>query len=435
MQEQWQEVLENVRKKVRAFEFRNWFKVLKPIQWQQGTVTLQVKDADFQQWFVERYEKVLLGALEEVLERPMTVDYKVLERELFDVSAPVPRPESAAPPLAPDYLFEHFVVGPCNHMAYAAGKAVAERSGKAYNPLFIYGGTGLGKTHLLHAIGHYAHARNPRLRVLYITAETYFHDMTTSIRKENMEQFRVKYRDACDVLLVDDVQFLAGKPRTQEEFFHTFNALHAAGKQIAFTSDRFPQELPEVEERLRSRFEWGLIAEIAPPELETRIAILKAKAERMGMGLDDEVAMLIARQVRDNIRELESCLKTLHLVASTTGGPVTAALAQEHLKGYFRSRIRRVSVEQVLRMVAQRYGVTEGELKSRSRKKNFALPRHVAMYLARRLTVHSFPELGEKFGGRDHTSVLAATRKIDKQRRIDAGLQQLLDEFEQRLRR
>jgi chromosomal replication initiator protein len=435
MQERWQEVLGYAQGEVRAFEFRNWFKPLKPVHWHNGTVTVQVKDAAFQEWFVERYEPVLLRSLEEVMEKPMTVEYKVVDRPLFEAQVVPAAPAPAASALGVDYIFDNFIVGPSNHMAFAAGKAVAERSGRAYNPLFIFGGTGLGKTHLLHAIGHYAHQRDPRLRVLYITAETYFHDMTTSIRTQNMEQFRVKYRDACDVLLVDDVQFLAGKPRTQEEFFHTFNALHAAGKQIAFSSDRFPQELPGLEDRLRSRFEWGLIAEIAAPELETRVAILRAKAERMGMALDDDVALLIAKQVRDNIRELESCLKTLHLVTATTGEKVTPALAQERLKSYFRSRIRRVNVDQIIRQVGHRYGVSEEEIKSRSRKKTIATPRHVAMYLARRLTVHSFPELGERFGGRDHSSVMSATRKIDKQRRIDATLQQTIDEFEQKLRR
>ncbi len=435
MQERWQEVLGYAQGEVRAFEFRNWFKPLKPVHWHNGTVTVQVKDAAFQEWFVERYEPVLLRSLEEVMEKPMTVEYKVVDRPLFEAQVVPAAPAPAASALGVDYIFDNFIVGPSNHMAFAAGKAVAERSGRAYNPLFIFGGTGLGKTHLLHAIGHYAHQRDPRLRVLYITAETYFHDMTTSIRTQNMEQFRVKYRDACDVLLVDDVQFLAGKPRTQEEFFHTFNALHAAGKQIAFSSDRFPQELPGLEDRLRSRFEWGLIAEIAAPELETRVAILRAKAERMVMALDDDVALLIAKQVRDNIRELESCLKTLHLVTATTGEQVTPALAQERLKSYFRSRIRRVNVDQIIRQVGHRYGVSEEEIKSRSRKKTIAAPRHVAMYLARRLTVHSFPELGERFGGRDHSSVMSATRKIDKQRRIDATLQQTIDEFEHKLRR
>lgn len=435
MQERWQEVMGIAQGEVRAFEFRNWFTPLKPVHWQSGTVTLQVRDTEFQEWFVERFEPVLLRSLEEVMEKPMTVEYRVVDRDLFETVSASPPPAPAATDLTRDYIFENFVVGPSNHMAFAAGKAVAERSGKAYNPLFIYGGTGLGKTHLLHSIGHYSHQRDSRLRVLYITAETYFHDMTTSIRSKSMEQFRVKYRDACDVLLVDDIQFLAGKPRTQEEFFHTFNALHAAGKQIAFTSDRFPQELPELENRLRSRFEWGLIAEIAAPQLETRVAILKAKSERMGIELDDDVALLIAKQVRDNIRELESCLKTLHLVAATTGDPVNAAMAQDKLRSYFRSRVRRVTVDQILRQVGQGYGVTEVEIRSRSRKKNIAQPRHVAMYLARRLTVHSFPELGERFGGRDHSSVMAATRKIDKQRRIDASLQQTLDDLEQKLRR
>ena len=426
-----------VRRELRAFEFRNWFKPVAPVAWHNGTVTLQVRDSDFQKWFVERYEPVLLRALELTFDKPMTVEYNVLDRDLFEpASAPLQEAEQPiVQPLIEGYNFQRFIVGPSNHMAYAAGKAVSEKPGRAYNPLFIYGGTGLGKTHMLHAIGHATRHQDPRVRVQYITAENYFHDMTAAIRSKSMEHFRVKYRDACDMLLVDDVQFMAGKPRTQEEFFHTFNSLHAVGKQIVFTSDRFPQDLPEIEDRLCSRFEWGLITELGQPTLSTRISILMAKASEMDINLDEKTARTIAKRVRDNIRELESCLHTLHLISHTTGQPITPELAEDKLKAYFNSRIKRVRVEQIQQAVAKNYGLTEAELKSRSRKRTIATPRHIAMYLSRKLTIHSFPELGEKFGGRDHSSVIAGTRKIERQRKVDSDLQQQLQTLEQQLRR
>jgi chromosomal replication initiator protein len=437
MQERWQEVLKIVRRQVRAAEFRNWFKPLQAVDWETGAVTLQVKDGEFQSWFAEKYEPVLLEALERVCDKPMTVEYRVHNRELFDFKKEretrLTAVESAA--LLPAYTFEEFVVGPSNHMAFAAAKAAAEKPGKAYNPLFVYGGTGLGKTHILHAIGHHALAVNPRLRVLYVSAETYFNDMMTSIRIKSMENFRVKYRDACDMLLVDDVHFWTGKPRTQEEFFHTFNALQAAGKQIAFTSDRFPQEISGIEERLKSRFEWGLIADITAPRLETRVAILHLKAQRMGLEVPDEVVSLIAKRVKDNIRELESCLKTLHLVSATTGEPVSVKMAQDKLRAYFRSQKKNVTAEQIQRAVATRFGLTESELKSRARTRNLTGPRHIAIYLCRRLTPLSFPEIGTRFGNRNHSSIILSNKKIEKELHYDATLQHTIEELEQRILR
>jgi len=432
MQQSWQQVMSHLQGKTRRVDFRNWFQPLVPTRLSQGTLTLQVKDREFQTWFVEHHEPLLVEALEQVLGKPTSVDYKILNPELFDHSRPSKPPVN---PFSTQYTFDNFVVGPSNHMAYAAGRAAGEKPGGAYNPLFIYGGTGLGKTHLLNAMGQLACRHHPHLRVLYITAETYFNDLMVAIRVKNMEHFRVKYRDACDMLLVDDVQFFAGKPRTQEEFFHTFNALHAAGKQIAFTSDRFPQEIPEIEDRLKSRFEWGLIADINTPELETRVAILKAKAEMMELDLSDELALLLAQKIRDNIRELESCLKTLHLASETSGEPLSPKMAQERLKAYFRNQARRVTIEQIQKTVAGKFGVTEAELRSKSRKKNITFPRHVAMYLCRELTYASFPEIGDKFGGRDHTSVMSAHRNMKKRVHIEPAFNQLVEDLQQKLRR
>jgi len=437
MQERWQEVLKTVRRRVRAVEFRNWFKPLQPVDWQEGVVTVQVKDGEFQSWFAEKHEALLLEALERVCDKPMTVEYKVRNRELFDFkkAREEGRDVARSASLLPAYNFEGFVVGPSNHMVYAAARAAAEKPGKAYNPLFIYGGTGLGKTHVLHAIGQHALSVNPRLRVLYVSAETYFNDMMTSIRLKSMEHFRVKYRDACDMLLVDDVHFWTGKPRTQEEFFHTFNALQAAGKQIAFTSDRFPQEISGIEDRLKTRFEWGLIADITPPRLETRLEILRVKSELMGLEVPEDVIALIARRVKDNIRELESCLTTLHLVATTTGTPVTVKMAQDKLKAHFRNLRKAVTAEQIQRAVAHRFGLTERELKSRARTRNLTGPRHIAIYLCRRLTPLSFPEIGNRFGNRNHSSIMLSARKIEKELNYDTGLQHTIEDLEHKILR
>jgi len=437
MQEMWQQALDNVRKNVRALDFRAWFKPLRPIRWEHGKskLTIQVKDAQFQAWFVEHFQKTLEKALEAVTGGPVTIEYSLLDAELFDPPAKEEEKKASPSPFLETYTFDNFVVGPGNHMAFAASKAVAKRPGKAYNPLFIYGGTGLGKTHLLHAIGQAARGRNPKVRVLYISSETYMNDLITSIRLKTREQFRVKYRDMCDILLVDDIQFLSGKPGTQEEFFHTFNALHAAGKQIVFTSDRFPAEIPEIEARLRSRFEWGLTADMNLPDRDTRLAILKTKAQALQMDLPEDVAIYLAEQISDNVRELESCLHNLLFLNHTQHLPITVRLAQDKLKAYFKSKARRVTAEVIQSAVAQKFDLTPGDIVSSCRKKSLALPRHIAMYLTRRLTRASFPEIGEKFGGRDHSSVMSGIKKIESHIKFDTSLRDLIDELELKLRR
>ncbi len=444
MNERFTEVLNRIRKDLRAVDYRTWFKPLQLASWEGGTLVLQVRDGDFQSWFCDHYERLLRETAEQVSGQPVTVEYRLLDPELFDYVARVGAPAVRAPSEAPvvpapivfpsEFTFESFVVGPSNHMAYAAGRAVSERPGKAYNPFFIYGGTGLGKTHLLYAIGKTAQQLNPRCRVLYVTSETYTNDMFTYLRLKNMEQFRAKYRDACDILLVDDVQFLRG-PETQTQFFHTFTALHRDGKQIVFTSDRPPSEIPNIEERLRSRFEWGLIADINPPELETRVNILRTKADSMSMPIADEVALYIAEQVRDNVRELESCLKILHLASNGGRMALSVRLAQEKLKVYLRNQSRKIPVEQIQKAVAARFGITVDDLTSACRKKTMARPRHVAMYLARKFSQLSFPEIGDKFGGRDHTSVMSGIRNVEKHIRVDTSLQQVVEDLEQRFKR
>ena len=317
------------------------------------------------------------------------------------------------------YTFEKFVVGSCNQFAHAAAEGAAESPGKTYNPLFIYGGVGMGKTHLMHAIGHSIKQRNRHMRVAYITSEKFMNELINAIRYDKTQTFREKYR-SIDVLLMDDVQFLAGKERTQEEFFHTFNTLHNDQKQIVITSDCPPREIPTLEERLHSRFEWGLIADIEPPDLETKVAILKRKADIDRVELPDDVAIFIAGKVRSNIRELEGSLVRLRAISSLRGLPITKMLAQDALKNIIDAEHPAgLTMERIARIVSARYKLTVEELKSKSNTRGIAVPRQVAMYLCKRLTKHSYPEIGREFGGKHHTTVMHAYEKIDQLTRDD----------------
>ena len=315
--------------------------------------------------------------------------------------------------LNPKYTFEKFVVGACNQFAHAASRATAEAPGTTYNPLFIYGGVGLGKTHLMHAIGHSIKARSPHMRVAYITSERFMNELINAIRFNKTPAFRDKYR-SIDVLLMDDVQFMAGKERTQEEFFHTFNTLHNSQKQIIVTSDCPPREIPTIEERLHSRFEWGLIADLEPPDLETKVAILKRKADMDGIVLDDDIAIYIAGKVKSNVRELEGSLVRLVAISSMKGVPISKALAQESMKNILDSeRPAGLTMEHIARTVASHYKMTIEDIKTKNNSRSIAVPRQVAMYLCKRLTRHSFPEIGREFGGKHHTTVMHSVDKID----------------------
>jgi chromosomal replication initiator protein len=315
--------------------------------------------------------------------------------------------------LNPKYTFEKFVVGSSNQFAHAASLAAAETPGKTYNPLFIYGGVGLGKTHLMHAIGHSIKERNRHLRVSYITSEKFMNELINAIRYDKTQSFREKYR-SIDVLLMDDVQFMAGKERTQEEFFHTFNALHNDQKQIVITSDCPPRDIPTLQERLHSRFEWGLIADIEPPDLETKVAILKRKADLDGIHLPDEIAIFIATKIRSNVRELEGSLVRLVAISSLRGVPISKMLAQDALKNIIDSeRPEGLTMERIARIVASHYKLTVEEMKSKNNSRAVAVPRQVAMYLCKRLTNHSYPEIGREFGGKHHTTVMHSYDKIE----------------------
>jgi chromosomal replication initiator protein len=315
--------------------------------------------------------------------------------------------------LNPKYTFEKFVVGTSNQFAHAASLAAAETPGKTYNPLFIYGGVGLGKTHLMHAIGHSIKERNRHLRVSYITSEKFMNELINAIRYDKTQSFREKYR-SIDVLLMDDVQFMAGKERTQEEFFHTFNTLHNDQKQIVITSDCPPRDIPTLQERLHSRFEWGLIADIEPPDLETKVAILKRKADLDGINLPDDIAIFIATKIRSNVRELEGSLVRLVAISSLRGVPISKMLAQDALKNIIDSeRPEGLTMERIARIVSSHYKLTVEEMKSKNNSRAVAVPRQVAMYLSKRLTNHSYPEIGREFGGKHHTTVMHSYDKID----------------------
>jgi chromosomal replication initiator protein len=328
---------------------------------------------------------------------------------------------NSAAQLNPRYQFDAFVIGGGNQFAHAAAQAVAERPAKAYNPLFMYGGVGMGKTHLMHAVGHLVKTRMPHASVSYISGEKFTNEMINSVRYDKMTTFRDKFRTV-DVLLIDDIQFLAGKERTQEEFFHTFNALHETMKQIVISSDRSPKELSDFEDRLRSRFEWGLVVDIQPPDLETKVAILQRKAESERIALPTEVALFIAGNVRTNIRELEGALNRLIAWSSMQGAEITLPNAQHCLKHIIDTQVRKITIEAIQRAVAESFGMRVAELKQKNNSRQIVVPRQIAMYLAKQLTEASLPEIGRQFGGKHHTTVMHSIAKIDEQRRHDKDL-------------
>jgi chromosomal replication initiator protein len=335
--------------------------------------------------------------------------------------------------LAPRYSFDAFIVGPSNQFAHAACRAVAEAPSRSYNPLFIYGGVGLGKTHLMHAIGQYVLTHLTNLNLTYISSERFMNEMINAVRYDRILDFRERYRSV-DVLLVDDIQFIAGKEGTQNEFFHTFNALYDAQKQIVISSDCPPHEIPSLEERLRSRFEWGLIADIQQPDLETKVAILKKKAETEGIPLPDNVALYIAGKIKSNIRELEGSLIRLIAYASLTGREISLNLAQDVLRNVLQHDDRAVTIEIIQKFVADYYQLKLAELKSRNNSKSVALPRQVAMYLCKSLTNASLPEIGRSFGGKHHSTVIHSIRKIEDLRQRDADFNTLLNSLTESFR-
>ncbi len=425
--EVWAQVLTNVGKRVNPQCFDTWFRPIVFDHCDSHTLHLSVPNENFRKWLLENYSELLREAVKEVVSSPLQLKVTVQPSVTSEIpTSGTLAPENLGPSfqLNPNYTFDSFVVGASNQFARAGAWAVGERPSKAYNPLYIYGGVGLGKTHLLHAIGNLTQSKFPKLRQRYMSSELFMNEMVNAIRYDRTLQFREKYRNI-DVLLIDDIQFIAGKERTQEEFFHTFNALYDAQKQIVITSDCPPREIPTIEERLHSRFEWGLIADIQPPDLETKLAILKKKAESELLSLPDSVALYVASSIRSNIRELEGALIRLIARASLDGmdsSEIDISYAKEVLKDIVIDDRRTISSEMVIRSVAGYFGLKPTQLKSKNNSRRIAQPRQIAMYICKQVTDLSLPQIGRDFGGKHHTTVLHSIRKIEEMKKRDSGI-------------
>ncbi len=417
IEQAWKSVLGQLQMDMPRASFETWVRDTYPLSYQNGILTVGTPNAYARDWLEARLTSTVNRLLIGILNAYVQVRFVVAPSPKTEIEAlPAEEtareeekaPRQAHPRLNARYTFETFVVGSGNRLAHAACIAVAERPARAYNPLFLYGGVGLGKTHLLHAIGNFCHARG--LKVLYVSSEEFTNDLINAIRNQTTQAFREKYR-SIDILLVDDIQFIAGKESTQEEFFHTFNALHSQEKQIIISSDRSPKALVTLEERLRSRFEWGLIADIQPPDFETRLAILRYKAERMGRSVPTEILELIARRIQSNIRELEGALNRVLAFADLSRIPLTPDLVEVALADILPSRTG-IDSKRIIEAVAQTFNISAEKLLSRDRSREVALPRQIAMYLLREEANASLPQIGEALGGRDHTTVMYAIEKV-----------------------
>jgi chromosomal replication initiator protein len=451
----WGEAVRSVEERVKPTQRDLWLRPITCVGFDGSRIHLRAPNRYHKEWFEDHYLPAILSDLESRTNTSYSVDFEVAEEEANKVASRVPA-EGVGPSEAPRtvtkpkgldsrYDFDSFVVGNTNQFAHAAARVVADAPGSRYNPLFIYGGVGLGKTHLLHAVGQEIHRQHPDWNITVVTCEQFVSGFIGSMLNQRrhtgqgnhtnlMEEFRFRYREAPDVLLVDDIQFLSGKDSSQDEFFHTFNALHHAHKQIVLTSDKLPAELPGVEERLRSRFTWGLIAEIGHPDLETRVAILKRKAEIENIDLSDEVALTIATRFRSNVRELEGALVQISARVSLLGCTITKDVAEGILKSIASSSTAGLSVEAIQREVASYFEVKLHDLKGPKRHQAVAHPRLVAMYLSRQLTGMSYPEIGSRFGGKDHSTVISAVRKIERKMAEDPSLRSVISTLTSRIR-
>jgi len=423
----WQKTLDKLELSLNPQHFATWIKPIEFIQAESGVVELQVPNRFFLDWVRENYYRLIREALADSGTAEYDIEFRIAsqvkekkkEKKESEKSA---TKEIHLPPINrnqhlninPKYTFDEFVTGSSNQFAYAAAMAVANNPATTYNPLFIYGGVGLGKTHLINAIGNEIQKKNPHVAICYYTSEKFMNELINSLRYNKMDEFRNKFR-SMDVLLIDDIQFIAGKERTQEEFFHTFNSLYESHKQIVVTSDKFPKEIPGLEERLRSRFEWGLIADIQAPDVETKQAILKMKAEQNGIDLPEDVALFLANSVSSNVRELEGYLIRIGAYASLTSTPVSLDMAKDILKDILVEKNKKISTEQIQKAVAIHFNVKISDLKSAKRHKALVQARQIAMYLTRQLTSYSYPDIGDQFGGKDHSTIIHAIRKIEKQ--------------------
>jgi len=444
MENLWSTAIDSLRERIGQQNFDIWIKPIHFLSLEGENVELEVPNRFFKEWITEHYSSHIREVLAFLTHKECHLHFRIRNEKKSEKEAAVPSVEKkgtqklyAHPSIFnPKYTFDHFVVGASNQFANAACMAVANLPAKNYNPLFIYGGVGLGKTHLLHAIGN--HLIQNRIfpdvkKICYLSSEEFTNELINSIRYEKMDEFRNKYRKM-DILLIDDIQFIAGKERTQAEFFHTFNSLYEAHKQIVVTSDKFPKDIPNFEERLRSRFEWGLIADIQPPDIETKVAILRKKSESENIPLPNDVAFFLASQIDSNVRILEGSLIRIGAFSSLTKTPVDIQLAKEVLKNIIKPKEELISIDLIQKVVSSVFNVKVSDLKTKRKYKGYVLPRQVAMYLSRKFTDASLLEIGDKFGGKDHSTVLHSIKKVEEKMAKDSSFHEILQNLQSRIK-
>lgn len=447
MEKVWLEAQSNIKKVLTPQTYNTWIKPIRFHTLTDDNLTLEVPSKFIKEWVTEKYLSMIVEAISSLTNTKYQIEFKITEKIPLE-SKPVdnfPPPVADKEPLKetnkniditanlnPKYTFDSFVCGASNQFAHAASQAVASNPASNYNPLFIYGGVGLGKTHLLIAIGNHIKEKNKKAKICYYSSEKFMNEMINCLRYKKMDEFRNKFRKM-DILLIDDIQFMAGKEATQEEFFHTFNALYESHKQIVVTSDKFPKDIPGLEERLRSRFEWGLIADIQPPDIETKIAILKKKSDINSITLPNDVALFLASSATSNVRELEGMLIRLGAYASLTGSEITLNMARDILKDIIVEKTKDITVEMIQKHVAEHFKIKVSELKSDKRLKTFVVPRQIAIFICRELTKSSYPEIGEKFGGKDHSTIIHSVKKIEKQMANDLEIKNIVENLKKEL--
>ena len=438
METVWSEALEVLKSKISEQNISTWIKPIQPVKITGNLLTVEVPNKFIKDWILDNYKRVIEETLSSVGTFNYTIDIKInekiktkktkkpLEIKIEKKSATIKK--EFLPNINPKYTFDSFVSGTSNQFAHAAAMAVSNNPATTYNPLFIYGGVGLGKTHLINAIGNAIHKNNSNTKICYYSSEKFTNELINSLRHAKMDEFRNKFR-SIDILLIDDIQFIAGKKSTQEEFFHTFNALYESHKQIVVTSDKFPKEMPELEERLRSRFEWGLIADIQAPDTETKQAILKMKADQNNIKLPEDVIFLLANSITNNVRELEGYLIRIGAYSSLTSTPIDIEMAKKILKNILIENSKEITIEKIQKNVADHFQIKISELKSSKRLKSIVFPRQVAMYICRNLTSLSYPEIGSKFGGKDHSTIIHAIKKIEKIMKEDIQIKSIIEKL------
>jgi chromosomal replication initiator protein len=444
MEDLWSKVIDSLKERIGQQNFDIWIKPIHFLSMEGGNVELEVPNRFFKEWIHEHYSPHIRDALSFFTQKPCHLQFRIRNEKMDEKDFISPSlqnqntkaPHTFQPIFNPKYTFDHFVVGASNQFANAACLAVANLPAKNYNPLFIYGGVGLGKTHLLHAIGNHIfqnHILPEVKKICYLSSEEFTNELINSLRYEKMDEFRNKFR-RMDILLIDDIQFIAGKERTQAEFFHTFNSLYEARKQIVVTSDKFPKDIPNFEERLRSRFEWGLIADIQPPDIETKVAILKKKAEIEKISLPNDVAFFLASQIDSNIRVLEGSLIRIGAFASLTKTPVDIQLAKEVLKNIIKLKEELISIDVIQKVISSFFNIKISDLKVKRKTKGYVVPRQIAMYLCRKLTNTSLLEIGEKFGGKDHSTVLHSIKKVEEKIEKETSFKEMIENLQGRIK-